>query len=242
MKSYARIVKHALNQLGIDIVRYTPPQIKQDRLVEYIKANNVTCVIDVGANVGQFAKRIRKCGYNQKIVSIEPIKEVYDRLRMEAELDQKWEAFNAAFGSINERKVMNVSENLVSSSFLDLEERTIEAEPSVIYKRAEEVEVISLDNFFKEYLAVEEKPFLKLDVQGYESEILKGARQSLKCMVGVVLECSITHLYKGEWRLSDAIDYFYANNYYLVDIEREFANPKTGELLQVNALFANGNC
>jgi len=78
---------------------------------------------------------------------------------------------------------------------------------------------------------------LKMDVQGYEEAVLRGAHRSLSMVRGVQLELSLVPLYEGAWSFSDAVEHFQASGFELVSLEPGFYDHSTGRLLQVDGIF-----
>jgi len=58
---------------------------------------DINCVLDVGANMGQFAKSIRKAGYQGRMISFEPIRKCYEYLK--AYENENWQIMNYALGN-----------------------------------------------------------------------------------------------------------------------------------------------
>src|SRR5664279_3594242 len=115
------IGKFVLKQIhrgGYEIVK---PGFSDKTSVAYRKIMNqfkVDHIIDVGANEGQFAIGMRKLGYEGLISSFEPLNGVFRLLKENSKRDPKWQTINLALGSKDEQLEINVSENTVSSSFL----------------------------------------------------------------------------------------------------------------------------
>ena len=170
---------------------------------------DVNCVIDVGANRGQFASMIRTF-YKGPLVSMEPESTSFAALLECARSDSAWKTLNVALGAHDEQKVLNVFASTDLSSFLEPT-----ASMSVNLRDSEVVEtqlvkVVRLDSIFSEIAGVEEQPrvFLKIDTQGYDLAVLRGGLNSLKNVVALQSELSVIPLYDG------AVDYLDALRYY----------------------------
>ncbi len=79
--------------------------------------------------------------------------------------------------------------------------------------------------------------FLKLDVQGFEPQVLTGAAHTLSRASAVQLEMSLVPLYEGELLLSQMCTTMSAKGFDLWDLEPSFRDPATGRLLQVDGIF-----
>jgi FkbM family methyltransferase len=241
MKNWIRrSLKGLLNRFGYDVHRIVlrnPPQPARNRLIDQIIGRDIDLVFDVGANSGQFALQLRRQGYEQTIVSVEPLTDVYRSLESNAKGDDRWLTFNSALGAESGTSTINVSKNTWSSSMRPLDQRVVQIEPSVEYVGKQEVRVETLDGLYERFAKDAARPFLKLDVQGYENEILRNARESLARFTGVLCEASLTQHYEGEWLIHDLIGYLVQSGFALHDIEEVFRDRHSGQLIQVDALF-----
>ncbi|PIE57149.1 MAG: FkbM family methyltransferase [Desulfobulbus propionicus] len=163
---------------------------------------NINVVFDVGANDGQFGNMIRENGYKGYIVSFEPVPVIYKNLESNSCDDLKWLTYNYALGSKNKNMEINVTRATGFSSFLDpnkYAKKIRGKEVPVTNKKI--VEIKKLDDVFSEIiscLSVEKSNiFLKMDTQGYDLEVFKGARNVIDKIVALQSEISILPLYEG---------------------------------------------
>jgi hypothetical protein len=70
-------------------------------LQDQIRQMNVTHVIDVGANRGQYGRLLRRLGFQGRIISFEPVHRSFEELSEGARLDGNWEAHRLALGNID---------------------------------------------------------------------------------------------------------------------------------------------
>jgi FkbM family methyltransferase len=156
--------------------------------------NNKPCIFDVGANIGQSIKRFKNIFLNPIIHSFEPVKECFDIINNKY-YDKNITINNFALGNYNNFKFFNVNKLTYTSSFLDINKQN---NKSFLFekKRKEKVKIIKLDNYIKnnniKYVDV-----LKIDTQGYELEVLKGAKNSLKRIKFIEIEITLDNIYKG---------------------------------------------
>jgi hypothetical protein len=78
---------------------------------------------------------------------------------------------------------------------------------------------------------------LKIDVQGYEPQVLAGAVELLPKLTGLQLELSLAPLYEGERGFSEMIDLVEREGFTLHDLNPCYSDSKTGRTFQVDALF-----
>ena len=90
-------------------------------VIKYISLLDVSTVIDVGANVGQFGIDLRISGYRGEIISYEPVAEFFDQLQLNSRRFGDWKAFQMGIGSREENLNIAVAGNSgLSSSFLKM--------------------------------------------------------------------------------------------------------------------------
>ncbi len=94
-----------------------------------------------------------------------------------------------------------------------------------------------LDSVCPKYIDNDSVVFLKIDTQGYEDRILKGAPQLIKKTAGIQLELSLIPLYENQKLFDEMIPVLKNMGFELWSIEPVFHDLKTGRVLQVDATF-----
>lgn len=109
-----KLIRYVLNKIGFDIARTkNSNETLSKHLLNVLANKNIECVIDVGANEGQYGVFLREIGYKGYIVSFEPVNSVYDILKENCDQDNKWSCYNFALGDKNEEKIINVYKSTV---------------------------------------------------------------------------------------------------------------------------------
>ena len=111
------------------------------------------------------------------------------------------------------------------------------AEPESRYKDSETTPLVTLDSVAMKFLRDDKNVFLKIDTQGYESQVLQGAEKTLELVSGVQLELSLVPLYEGQMLMPDLIAKMSGLGFDLWGISPTFADPKSGQMLQVDGTF-----
>lgn len=237
-------VRRAVRRFGFDVVRYSSgsgtTRDPIERIVKLLKHHHVAVVVDVGANDGGFASSIRQRGYSGRIISFEPLDEPYKELRRKADLDGNWEAVQTAVGDEKRTLTMNISGNAaLSSSVLPMLDTHTSAAPESLYIGSQTVTENRLDNLLPDDSIAGDRTFLKIDVQGYERAVLEGASRILGDgnLVGLQLELSLVPLYEGAMTYREGFDYAVNLGMTPMGLDPVFADPRTGQLLQVDAVF-----
>ena len=197
----------------------------------------MSIVFDVGANEGQWASGLRKWGYAGMIVSFEPLEDACVALGLAARRDSSWAALNVALGAVAERRPLHVAGNSWSSSLLDMQDAHVSAAPESAYVADQDVRVSTLDEVCRGRLRPEARAYLKLDVQGFERAVLRGAQKTLEQVDGIELELSVTPLYRGQTLYREMLDFLETLGFGLVGLSEGFTDPHTGRLLQFDAVF-----
>jgi FkbM family methyltransferase len=234
----ARVAVHAvLRRFGLDLVQYSPVHFFHLRRVELIADKRVGLVVDVGANEGQYARRLRADGYAGRILSLEPLAEAFSRLSESAGADDLWTCRRLAAGTVDGSTEINVAANSWSSSLLAMDERHIAAAPESAYVARETVTLTRLDSLVPELIRPDDAIFLKIDVQGAELEVLQGAERVLRQVQALEVELSFAPLYEGQALMPELVTRLHEAGFNLVAVEPVFSDPESGELLQSDGLF-----
>ena len=211
----------------------------RDPLLHFVaKANElgVQTVLDVGANIGQFGQSLRSDGYRGRIVSFEPLSVAHARLSEIAKNDALWDvAPRCALGEATGSLEINISHNLASSSLLKVEERSLAAEPLSGTGSQEAVAVRRLDDVLQPQWG---SPLaMKLDTQGYELHVLRGAPEALKNVAVLLIEMSLTPLYEGGPGFGEVYECMTRNGFRCIGLTQGFADLNRHEVLQMDGLF-----
>ncbi len=193
-------------------------------------------VIDVGANVGQFAIASAMIFPDVEIHSFEPVPETVSALSENVRSLSRIKVYPLALGERQGHCTVNVNSHSHSSSILALGKSHLRAFPDARAVRTVEVELSTLDAIFDH---VELKPpvLLKLDVQGYEAQTLAGGPRTLKRCDYVVLETSCKPMYEGEIPFTEMLALMGRAKFEFLRPVGLLAAPRTGEILQLDALF-----
>lgn len=225
--------------MGLDLRRWSPEAGFDARRSGMIQKAGVDLVIDVGANEGQYVRGLRAGGYTGLVISVEPLASAFAALSNVSSRDPHWKVIRAAAGSSESRMELHVAGNSVSSSLLPMLDRHVRAEPTSTAVGLESVEVSPLDLLVEADLAESSAALLKIDSQGFEDEVLKGATETLKgeAVVGLEVELSLVPLYEGQLLWGELSEVIRGFGFVPLSFSDGFRDPETGELLQVDGLF-----
>ena len=233
-----RAVHAAIQRLGFDIVPYDVEHFPELRRPQILRERRIDLVLDIGANEGHYGEALRSGGYRGRIVSFEPLASARRELERRAATVSEWETLPFALGDTAETRVFHVAANSVSSSLLPMAERHLASAPESGYVTDEQVEVRRLDELAPDVIRPGERVWLKVDAQGFELPVLRGAERVLERVDVVETELSLVELYEGQAQLGDMLDHLSARGFGALSFEPVFWDPVTGELLQVDGMFA----
>jgi len=198
---------------------------------------DVDTVIDVGANVGQYAQCSRRDGYAGRLISIEPLEDAFRLLAKRAAKDPYWNTINVALADAPGKRPFHIAGNSVSSSLLPMSTRLVQAEPASRTQATCEVATTTLDRLLEDIHEPGRKLWIKMDAQGAEAMILRGCERTLTRTAAFELEMSLVELYSGETPFLPMIQTMAAWGYDLATIDNGFTESASGRTLQVDGIF-----
>lgn len=172
------------------------------RIFSYLKKkeNKFKLILDIGSNVGEYTELFKKINKNIKIVCFEPQKNVFRKLKNNLKNYNNIKFYNFAIGSNNIYKKLNTSfgSSYISSfSKYNNKSKYFKIRNSLLNqsneKKYEMVKVVRLDSFneFKK----KKIDLIKIDVEGYEIEVLKGMGKILKNTEMIMIEIHKSNMY-----------------------------------------------
>lgn len=154
-------------------------------------------VVDVGANVGQFSLLISALHPNARLIAFEPMPDAAATWRRLFDGSGRAEVHTVAIGAKAETATLHVSARADSSSLLPIGEGQTTVFPGTEEAGTLAIAVAPLDAFVSA-ADIQRPALLKIDVQGYELEVLRGAESLLPCFDHVYVEASFMTLYEGQ--------------------------------------------
>jgi len=174
-------------------------RLHEERLLaRLLKHFDVDCVFDVGANVGQYGMMLREyAGYRGLIVSFEPNPTAREKLRKASSRDSLWQIEPIALGATAGTARFHAFDMSELGSFRTFSESG--HAPRHAGARLIDVEVRTIADFLPEALQrwSFKRPFLKMDTQGFDLEVAKGAGDTIRQFLGLQSEIAFQTIYKG---------------------------------------------
>jgi FkbM family methyltransferase len=213
--------------------------ISSHRILMGIAAHcrDLRTIIDVGANQGQFALASTKRFPNAKVISFEPLPELYEQYKANLGKLHRVKIHNIALGSKVGIIDFYRNDHSHASSALPISDEQKNALPETAITTKIHVAVNRLDEVLSES-ELSGSTLLKLDVQGYERNVLEGATQLLPRIDYLVFEASFTPMYIGE-PLFDEMHSFLKDIGFELIAPVGFLEDKNGRILQMDFLYKN---
>jgi len=196
-------------------------------------------LLDVGANRGQFSLLSKIWFSTIPIRAYEPFLPEAATFKKALSGFTDIALYQVALGSKSETVDFHISKNADSSSVLPIGKLQKQLFPATVEAFRCRVPVEPLDSFPDHWKSAS-RAFLKIDVQGYELEVLRGALKALRHCAYVFVECSEVSLYEGQ-ALRPEVQSFLEKQGFLLRSRHNETYDKKGNLIQADYLFDRAN-
>jgi FkbM family methyltransferase len=230
------LVKRSLEHLGLRVSRVArDPQVNLLGLTK----RPIRTVLDIGANDGLTAKRYRTMFPDATIYCFEPLSCAYEVLVDWTQTQGgKVIPFNLALGNEKgEGTIHYHTDHSPSSSLLSTTARNVGLYPQMKRQQPKSIRIERLDDIV-ESLHLAKELLVKMDVQGFEGEVIRGGKKVLQQAIGCILEIALMPLYEEQAS-------FYELNYLLYEIGFAYAGnlrqvyDRNGQVIYVDAVYTN---
>ena len=203
-----------------------------------LRRYRINCVIDVGANHGQYARRLRRAGYQGRIVSFEPVADTFARLQASAAGDPAWTVHRCALGREEAVATMHVVPGTLSSVLAPTafgRDRYRQLRDAT----DEDVPVRRLDGMLDELTAglAEPRVFLKLDTQGYDLEVFAGLGERVRELAGLQSEVALMPIYEGMPTMPEALATYSEAGFEITALYPVSRQKETGRVLEFDCVM-----
>lgn len=191
--------------------KMTGEYLAQEQIEWILRKHRINCVLDVGANVGQYATRLRQHGYEGRIVSFEPVPALASALRDKASSDPNWLVFECGLGEEEGTAQINAVPGTMSS-MLPTSEFGREWSAKLNDVHTEEISIRRLDTVYDEATAGIASPrvYLKMDTQGFDLQAFRGAGERIGEIRALQSEAACIPIYDGMPRLPEMLKVYEA--------------------------------
>jgi FkbM family methyltransferase len=194
---------------------------------------NFKYILDVGANLGEWTRMAKEVFPDSVIYMIEPLSEMELNLKKVCEDFPGTKYFPNGAGSKIENHVMTTwGDDLAGANCLVVENEYLK---SINKQRI--IQIITIDSLI-EIGEIEIPELVKLDIQGFELEALKGATKLFGNTEVFILETSLFEFTSGNPILSEVIIFMAERGYEIYDLPGFLRRPFDGALAQIDVCFA----
>lgn len=200
-----------------------------------LKSIELSTIIDIGANKGQFSSIVSRLIPHSKIFAFEPLSGPSTKFKQVFSDNSNVILYQLAISDTEGEAEIHVSEKEDSSSLLSIGELQNQIFPGTKESHTETITTKRLDSILsKEQITV--PALLKLDVQGFELSALKGCETLLHCFDHIYVECSFVELYEGQSLAYEVISFLQERRFILKGIYNTYYD-KNGIAIQADFLF-----
>ena len=238
LKSRGYEIKN-LHRKKADIGSHYRPVGRMDYLLEDLKKRGLNCqtILDVGANITEWSRMAKKIYPSANFCLIEPQIEMRERLEEFCKEFKNSVYFLAGAGAKTDILTLTVYDDLVGSSFLP--------EPDINLSESgkqREIQIITIDDLI-DSSKIKLPELIKLDIQGYELEALKGATKTFGYTETYILEVSLFPFFNmpGVPLISEVINFMQERDYVVYDFPGFHRRPLDGALAQCDICFVKRN-
>jgi len=203
-----RVIQKAARVVGFHVGRFPPVDSLAYHLRTVLRELEIDCVLDVGAHEGEFAGFVRDLGYEGEIISFEPVGATFATLSKARAGDKRWRGHNIALGADDTELELNIYAGSVFNSFLKpAAHGTTRFRAATQIVRVDRVPVRRLESILDGILLARPgaRIFLKIDTQGYDLQVVRGAGRQLGAICALQSELAVRATYEGMPTLPEAL-------------------------------------
>lgn len=233
-KRIGRVFNRLMHSYGYHLTPI-PKIIPKTTEKNWAEKLDIQTIIDIGSNEGQFINEINSLLPQKKIFAFEPIPECYQKL-LENTKHANVTAFNIGLSDTKGATNINVSNNLVSSSILEMKDLHKTSYPESHFVKTQQISIEKLDDTLQPF-DLQGNILIKMDVQGYERQVIKGGEKTFLKASALIIESIFEPFYEGQWLFDDLYDYFTRAGFKFMGFTDQVNSPKTGIPLYADSIF-----
>ena len=184
-------------------LQFLDKNIHKIRISSFLKKQLIETVIDVGAHKGEFIESILKVNSVTEIIGFEPQKKIFNILLKTFCKNNIVSLNNIALSEKEEKKIMKINKLSDTSTLNDLDQNSLffKFKSYLLYEKnsitsEEVVSTTTIDIFFKNK-QFGKNVLLKIDTEGYEFNVLMGAKKTIQRIKYVLIENQFSKMYKN---------------------------------------------
>ena len=186
----------------IEKIFYPLTTFHHKRIFMHLRNLNIDKIIDIGAHKGEFLEKMLKIEKVNSFYAFEPQKDIFDILNKKFSKNNKITLLNYALDKEITNKNLQINKFSMTSSLAKINEKSLYLKLKNFLTRSKsnfvdeyEVQTNTVDNVFKDVNL--EKTLLKVDVEGFEINVIKGSKIKLKEIPYILIENQFGNHYKN---------------------------------------------
>lgn len=203
------------------------------------QVHNIQTIMDIGANTGKYAYTMSEVFPEAQIYSFEPLPECYHELCRRMANVKRFTAYNIGLGSKSGTSTFFRNKYSSASSFLPMTQVHKQAFPQTKEAFSEQSRIVRLDDIAHE-LVIKEPLLVKIDVQGYEMQVLEGGMSVIQKASIIILETSFEALYEDQSLFHDLYLYLESWGFHFSGIIEQHRGGD-GRILQADSIFLSSS-
>ena len=176
--------------------------IHHKRIFMYLRNLDIDKIIDVGAHKGEFLEKMLKIEKVNSFYAFEPQKDIFNSLSKKFSKNNKITLLNYAVDKEITNKRLQINKLSMTSSLAEVNEESFYHKLKNFLTGSKsnfideyEVQTNTVDNVFKDVSL--RKTLLKIDVEGFEMNVIKGSQMKLKEIPYIIMENQFGNHYKN---------------------------------------------
>ena len=187
------------------------------RISRYLKELDIEKIIDIGAHRGEFLESMLKIKKVNSFYAFEPQKNIFNELNEKFSKNEKITLFNFAMDKEITNKKLKINKLSMTSSLAEINEKSLylKIKNFLTFSRSNfedeyEIQTNTVDKIF-ENIGLQ-KALLKIDVEGFEMNVIEGSQMKLKEIPFILLENQFGNHYKN-YSFNDIISLLSKQNF-----------------------------
>jgi FkbM family methyltransferase len=217
----AGFARNIVRKFGYDVIH------NQD-LGSLLRYLDIDLLLDVGANVGQTHDKFRLAGYHGSMISFEPHPDCFGQLQNRPDKYRNWLRLNLALGPTDADQQLHFGPTSQQTSLLT----SADSSGSV------SIRVRALDNLWPELnLDRYQNVFLKTDAEGFDFQVLQGAKKHFSRIAGGMMELRPVPEYDAESPMHEVLNFLSQHDFAICRIDADTLIRDTGVCASFNVTF-----
>ena len=233
------MINHFLNKFGYECIRKKKSPSLKSHLFNLIDQYLIDIVIDVGANHGQFGKLLRSIGYQGEILSFEPSKKSFEILSKVSSKDERWTIYPLGLGDKKTSEKINIFESSDFNSLLqpsDMGKATFKSKLKKLH--SESINIETLNRVLTPHTLKGRRILLKMDTQGYDLNVFKGASKHYSNIACLLTEISLQQIYQKMSDYHETLS-FYESKGFAVSGLYPVSRQKDSSVIEMDCFMIN---